>query len=163
VGKVCKTSISIGFNYFIERKVQESQMKAFVCENFLRNLVLLVEKYKITAKELEKIDELLKEKVLPYSKAKYPLSSENEVNKALKNSVKPIDNSQMVQNDYIYSSEVSFEYREDGRYEDLIMRLINELMKRCNAEDRSGDTNYKVFENMMEETFKKSFDESWMN
>ncbi len=138
-------------------------MKAFVCENFLRNLVLLVEKCKVTAKELEKIDDLLKEEVLPYSKAKYPLSSENEVNKALKNEVKSMDKSQMLENDYVYSSEVSFEYRKDGRYEDLIMRLINELMKRCNAEDRSGDTNYKVFENMMEETFKKSFDESWMD
>jgi hypothetical protein len=49
-------------------------MKAFVCENFLRNLVLLVEKCKITAEELKMIDSLLKEKVLPYSKAKYPLT-----------------------------------------------------------------------------------------
>jgi hypothetical protein len=111
VGKVCKTSISIGFNYFMERKVEEKQMKAFVCENFLRNLVLLVEKCKITAKELEKIDDLLKDKVLPYSKAKYPLSSENEVNKALKNSVKSMDNCQMLENDYVYSSNITFEYR----------------------------------------------------
>ncbi len=95
----------------MERKVEESQMKAFVCENFLRNLVLFVEKCKINAEELEMIDSLLKQKVLPYSKAKYPLTGESEVNKALKNSVKPIDNSQMVQNDYIYSSEVYFEYR----------------------------------------------------
>jgi hypothetical protein len=83
-------------------------MKAFVCENFLRNLVLLVEKCKINAEELEMIDTLLKEKVLPYSKAKYPLTGENEVNKALKNAVKSIDNSQMVQNDYLFSSEVNF-------------------------------------------------------
>ncbi len=106
---------------------------------------MLVEKCEITAEELKMIDSLLKEKVLPYSKAKYPLTGESEVNKALKNSVKSIDNSQMVQNDYIFSSEVYFEYREDGRYEDLIMRFINEIMKRCNAEDQSGDTNYKVF------------------
>jgi hypothetical protein len=43
------------------------------------------------------------------------------------------------------------------------MRLINEIMERCNTEDQSGDTNYKVFESLMEETFKKSFDESWMD
>jgi hypothetical protein len=60
---------------------------------------------------MEIIDKLLKEKVLPYSKAKYPLTGESEVNKALKNSVKSIDNSQMVQNDYIYSSNIYFEYR----------------------------------------------------
>ena len=89
-------------------------MKAFVCENFLRNLVLLVEKCKINAEELEMIDTLLKDKVLPYSKAKYPLTGENEVNKALKNAVKSIDNSQMVQNDYLFSSKVNFEYRKMG-------------------------------------------------
>ncbi len=69
----------------------------------------------------------------------------------------------MVQNDYIFSSEIYFENRADGRYEDLIMKLINEIMKRCNAEHQSGDTNYKAFEKLMEETFKKSFDESWMD
>jgi hypothetical protein len=77
VGEVCKASISIGFNYFIEKKVEEKQMKAFICENFLRNLVLLVEKCDITAEEMELIDKLLKEKVLPYSKAKYPLTGES--------------------------------------------------------------------------------------
>jgi hypothetical protein len=95
----------------MEKKVEEKQMKAFVCDNFLRNLILLVEKCKITAKELEKIYELLKEEVLPYLKAKYSLSSENEVNKALKNKVKPMDNSQMLENDYVYSSNITFEHR----------------------------------------------------
>jgi hypothetical protein len=79
-------------------------MKAFVCENFLRNLVSLVEKFNITAEEMRMIDRLLKEKVLPYWKAKYPLSS-SYVDKILQNAeIKSIDNSQMVQNDYIYSS-----------------------------------------------------------
>jgi hypothetical protein len=32
----------------MEKKVEESQMKAFVCENFLRNLISLVEKCTIT-------------------------------------------------------------------------------------------------------------------
>ena len=95
------------------------------------------------------IDTLLKEKVLPYSKAKYPLTAESEVNKALNKSVKSIDNSLMVQNDYIYSSDVFFEYRENGRYEDLIMKFINEIMKRSNGEVPSDDNdtikNYKAF------------------
>jgi hypothetical protein len=133
----------------MEKKVEESQMKAFVCENFLRNLIFFAEKCTITVEEIQMIDTLLKEKVLPYSKAKYPLTAESEVNKALKKSVKSIDNSQMVQNDYIYSSDVFFEYRENGRYEDLIMKFINEIMKRCNGEVPSDDndtlTNYKAF------------------
>ncbi len=77
----------------------------------------------------------------------------------------------MVQNDYIYSSKVYFGYRADGRYEDLIMELVNEIMKRCDEEillkdkDKSQGTipNYKVFENLMSQTFEKSFDESWMS
>jgi hypothetical protein len=52
-------------------------MKAYICENFLRNLVLFVEKCDITAEEMKLIDKLLKEKVLPYSKAKYPLTGES--------------------------------------------------------------------------------------
>jgi hypothetical protein len=128
-------------------------MRAFVCENFLRNLVSLVEKFNITAEEMRMIDRLLKEKVLPYWKAKYPLSF-SSVDKILQNAeIKSIDNSQMVQNDYIYSSEVAFEYREDGRYEDLIMRLINEIIARSNAEVPSGNSifqdNYKVFSDMI--------------
>ncbi len=77
VGEVCKISVSIGFNFFLKKEMDDNQMKAFVSENFLRNLVLLVEKGKITEKEIEMIDKLLKDKVLPYLKAKYPLSAEN--------------------------------------------------------------------------------------
>jgi hypothetical protein len=77
----------------------------------------------------------------------------------------------MVQNDYIYSSKVYFGYRKDGRYEDLIMELVNEIMRRCDEEivlkdkDKSQGTipNYKAFENLMSQTFEKSFDESWMS
>jgi hypothetical protein len=77
VGEVSKISISIGFNFFLKNEMNDNQMKAFVSENILRNLVFLVEKCKINEKEIEMIDRLLKDKVLPYSKAKYPLSAEN--------------------------------------------------------------------------------------
>ena len=73
----------------------------------------------------------------------------------------------MVKNEYIYSSNVKFEYREDGRYDDLIMRLLNEIMTRCDENSSSNDgqglSNYKEFENLMAKTFEKSFDEEWMN
>jgi hypothetical protein len=53
----------------------------------------------------------------------------------------------MAKNDYMYSSEVAFEYRESGRYDDLIMRLINEIMERCDADvtpnDKNSISNYK--------------------
>jgi hypothetical protein len=50
------------------------------------------------------------------------------------------------------------------------MELVNEIMKRCDEEvlskdkDKSQGTipNFKGFENLMSQTFEKSFDESWM-
>jgi hypothetical protein len=123
----------------------------------------LAENYRITSEEMSIIDKLLKKKVLPYLKGKYPLTAESEVNKSLESAVKTIDNSQMVQNDYVYSSAVAFEFRQSGRYEDLIMRFINEMMTRCDVEVPSKEndslTNYKDFYNVMDETFRKSFDE----
>lgn len=57
---------------------------------------------------MEFIDKKMKEKIFPYLKTKYPLTVENEINKALQRSVKSIDNSQMAANDYLYSSKVVF-------------------------------------------------------
>jgi hypothetical protein len=73
----------------------------------------------------------------------------------------------MVKNDYMYSSDIAFEYRENGRYDDLIMRLINEVMTRCDAPSSPNDeysiSNYKQFSELMKSTFEKSYDEAWMN
>lgn len=51
----------------------------------LRNLAILVNTYEITADEIKFIDKAMKELVFPYLKAKYPLTVENDVNKALQN------------------------------------------------------------------------------
>ena len=86
-------------------------MKAFASESFLRNLVILADNFDLTFKEMEFIDTQMKEKIFPYLITKYPLTVEKEINKKLQASVNSIDNSQMVENDYLYTSGVVFEYR----------------------------------------------------
>jgi hypothetical protein len=40
-----------------------------------------------------------------------------------------IDNFDTKENDYIISSKVIFEYRTNGKYEDIIMNFLNELIE----------------------------------
>ena len=40
----------------MKKKINYEQMKAFTCENFLRNIVAFAEKYKVTPKYLQFID-----------------------------------------------------------------------------------------------------------
>jgi hypothetical protein len=96
-------------------------------------------------------------KILPFLKAKYPLAVEKLVNKALQAAVKSVDNSEIVSNDYFFTSDICFEYRESGRYDDVIMTLLNELMERTDKPSfsklDSQNSNYKQFENMMTQIF----------
>ena len=96
-------------------------------------------------------------KILPFLKAKYPLAVEKLVNKALQAAVKSVDNSEIVSNDYFFTSDICFEYRESGRYDDVIMTLLNELMERTDKPSLSKSdnqlSNYKQFENMMTQIF----------
>lgn len=108
-------------------------MKAFASESLLRNIVILADKYSITPEVIKFIDETMNNKILPFLKAKYPLAVEKEVNKALQGRVKSIDNSEIVANDYLFTSDIYFEYRESGRYDDIIMNLLNELMTRIDG------------------------------
>ncbi len=86
---------------------------------------MLVDAYKITAEEMKFIDKTMDESVFPYLKAKYPLTVENDINKALSNVIEEIDNSEILANDYFFDSDIHFEYRESGRYDDLIMKFLN--------------------------------------
>ncbi len=74
----------------------------------MRNIVALAEKHKINPKILHFIDKKLKKTILPYMKARYPLNADKDVNKSLQSAIRPIDNLQIVKNDYLYSSEVVF-------------------------------------------------------
>ncbi len=142
------------------------QMKAFVSESILRNIVVLAENCHLTPEVIRFIDDTMNDKILPFLKAKYPLAVEREVNKALQGTVKSIDNSETIANDYFFTSNICFEYREGERYDDLIMTFLNEIMARVDnpsfSNSNSGLSNFKEFENMMTQIFEKSFDEDWM-
>lgn len=59
---------------------------------------------------------------------KYPLTESSGVNKAIDERVKPIDNREALQNDLLQKSDVVFTYRQDGNYDDLIMKFLNWMM-----------------------------------
>ena len=65
--------------------------------------------------------------MLHYIGKKYPLTYSTEVNKKLEELVYEVDNIEALSNNYLISSKVVFEYRDDGNYNDLIMRFINEV------------------------------------
>lgn len=81
-----------------------------------------------------------------------------------KDSVKSIDNFEILSNDYFHSSNISFEYRENGRYDDVIMMLLNEIMAKVDGKFVGGENNNKEtsnfleFKGLMTEIFEKSFD-----
>ena len=59
----------------------------------------------------QKIDKIMKDKVLPYLALKYPLSDSIKINKRLNSLVKKINNYEDVDNDFIYNSNIEWEYR----------------------------------------------------
>ena len=105
----------------------------------------------------KKIDKIMEQKVLPYLTLKYPLSEKINVNKKLNSMVKKINNFEDLDNDFIYNSDIIWEYREDGNYNDIIMRVLNEviLLADKTAENKDGEeeeetkTNYNDFDNMI--------------
>jgi hypothetical protein len=39
-----------------------------------------------------------------------------------------MDNIESLENNYFTQTDIVFEYREDGNYNDLIMRMVNDLI-----------------------------------
>jgi hypothetical protein len=94
--------------------------------------------------------------------SKYPITQSQEVNRNVNNVVREIDNTDQPQNDYLFNSGVCFKFRESGEYNDLIMRLLNEIIKKI--EFKVGTkTVYQKFEEKMERMFESVLDEDWMN
>jgi hypothetical protein len=93
---------------------------------------------------------------------KYPLTDSTEVNKKLEEVVHEVDNLESLSNNYFANTDIVFEYREDGNYNDLIMRMINDLMKNIDQEKENGSTNYLEFDDFMRNIFEKVEDSDWM-
>ena len=59
------------------------QTKIYCSENIFRNIVILSSRYALSAAEIELIDDHIKNGMLTYLTAKYPLTDSNEINKKL--------------------------------------------------------------------------------
>lgn len=59
--------------------------------------------------------------------------------------VEEIDNIEEMENNYFNSSKICFEYRKDGNYYDIIMKVINDLLERIDSPSDSGKTHYQEF------------------
>jgi hypothetical protein len=93
--------------------------------------------------------------------AKYPITQLQEVNRNFHNAIREVDNTDQPQNDYVFNSAVCFKFRESGEYNDLIMRLINEIIKKIDLKV-GNRTVYQKFEEKMERLFESVLDEDWM-
>lgn len=81
------------------------------------------------------------------------------INKALGSIVKEVDNIEALENDAFFYSKDSygFEYRESGNYNDLIMRLMNDLMAKIDQKDSDGKSTQTIF-NQFYETMQRFFE-----
>ena len=92
------------------------------------------------------------------------MTESSDVNKALDDSVKPIDNTESLENDLLQKSDVVFTFRESGNYNDLIMRLINWMMVSVDSKEQdSKKTVYEEFYNTISGVFNNVYNEGWMN
>jgi hypothetical protein len=92
---------------------------------------------------------------------KYPTTLSQDVNRNLNAVVREIDNTDQLMNDYLYNSEIVFKFRDSGEYNDLIMRSINEVLRKIEKRVRSKSI-YEKFEEKMGKVFESVFDEDWM-
>ena len=115
----------MAFNGFIKDEMSFEQAKNYCSENIFKNLVRLNQEYNFTAEDFARIDSHIKKGVLNYMSKKYPLTDNPEVNKKFLGIVREIDNMESLDNNYVANSETVFEFREDGNYNDLIMKMYN--------------------------------------
>ena len=70
---------------------------------------------------------------------KYPLTESHDVNKAIDQCVRPIDNRQALTSDMLQKSNILFTWRKNGDYSDLIMRFLNWVMTEVDREPENED------------------------
>ena len=110
----------------------------------------------------------MKEKVMPYLALKYPLNESTNVNRSLNRIVKEIDNNEVLSNDFFYNSDIVVEYRSNGNYNDLIMRVLNEVISVADAPSTNSTRSKEIsnsheFEEYMTNLFDKVYDPVWVN
>ena len=74
---------------------------------------------------------------MEYLQKKYPLTLTTDVNKNLEKELQQTNNFEQLANDFLYSNKLIFKYRENGNYNDMIMKVINKTL-----EIVDGDSQY---------------------
>jgi len=69
---------------------------------------------------------------------KYPMKLSQEGNRNLNKLIKEQDYTALPVNNYLSASTNRFKYRETAEYNDLIMKAINETLKRTNLRLERG-------------------------
>ena len=128
ISEMIKKIYSVGFNFFSRNQMTYEQTIVYCSENVFKNLVRVNKKYYLTAADFAMIDNHIRNGVLHYMKKKYPLTDNEEISKKFEREIQEKDNMEALPNNFLSTSHVVFEYREDGNYNDLIMKMLNELM-----------------------------------
>ena len=157
--------MSTTFNYYINEDMSFQQAKVYCCQQILKNISSFAEKHEISSTVLSDLDKIMKKKVMPYLAQKYPLSETLNVNRSLNRVVKEINNMEVTSNDFFYNSNINLEYRENGNYNDIIMRVLNELISLADNQSPNVPqcTNFNDFDEYITRLFDKVYDPLWMN
>jgi hypothetical protein len=92
VTDVCNNVFSSAFHSLSKDDMTYEYAKIFCSEGILKNIVHLTKKYHLSERQMKLINQHIEERIVPYMQRKYPLTESSDVNKAIDEKVKPIDN-----------------------------------------------------------------------
>ena len=116
---------------FETKKLTEKETKVYCSENLLRHILLLTKKNVLDGEDFELINGSLK-KTISYYLLKYPQSMGTEINKKLLKEILSTNVLDSNANNILFESGIQFNYREDGMYNDSIMKFVNHLLELIN-------------------------------
>ena len=111
MGEVCRKVMSTSFHHFINENMTFDQAKIYCCEEILRKISEHADTNELNAKFFKKIDDIMKDKIMPYLALKYPLNNTQNANRALNKVIKEINNMEMLSNDFFFNSDIVLKYR----------------------------------------------------
>ena len=83
---------------------------------------------------------------MSYFLLKYPQSESSEINQKLNKIISHTNTLKSNENNLLIKSQVKFQYRQGGNYNDLIMKFINYIIETVDEEDEEGSTTFMKFE-----------------
>lgn len=87
---------------------------------------------------------------------KYPVIKSGQTNEKFKEAIKEVGRSAITRN-YLKASDIVWQFRESAIYSDLIMIIINQIVKKVDCQSRydlPGRSNYEDFEQTMTSIFQ---------